>query len=134
MVAKPLEGAPEGVPVQSGYVLTARAIFLRDFTLNHSKDLDKANIQCIFKNITNQSNSAKDKNNQSMNFQKTRLFFNKTVLPLGQVFIRVGDTIELQFFTVDPTDTEQKEEDLKPFSHYQFMVTEEGFKTVTGFS
>lgn len=56
MVSKPLEGAPQGVPVHIGYVLTARAIFEKEFTLNHSKELDKAHIQCIFRNLKSTEN------------------------------------------------------------------------------
>ena len=52
MVARPLCGAPEGVPVTMGYLLTAKAIFAKQFALNHSKELDKANIQCRLRNLT----------------------------------------------------------------------------------
>lgn len=84
MVSRPLEGAPEGTPVLSGYVLTARAIFEKEFTLNHHKDLDKAQIQCIFRNITSAANKqVSGYSNVSLCQQSTRIYFNKTVLPLG---------------------------------------------------
>jgi len=54
-------------------MLSARVIFEKEFALNHDKCLDKTNIQCKIKNITN----------ETLPMQKTRLFFNKEVLPLG---------------------------------------------------
>ena len=67
--------------------------------------------------------------------QSTRIFFNKTVLPLGQVFIRVGDTIELLFYVVNPySGTDARDEDIQPFSHATFLVTEQGLETVKGMS
>lgn len=136
MVARPLEGAPEGVPVVAGYVLTARAIFDKEFTLHHSKELDKAHIQCILRNLTGTAKKPSSGNgNAALTSQSTRIFFNKTVLPLGQLFIRVGDTIELLFHVVDPyAGTDAKEEDVQPFSYATFLVTEQGFQTVKGMS
>ena len=54
-------------------MLTSRLIFEKEFALNHDKCLDKTNILCKIKNITN----------ETLPIQKTRLFFNKEVLPLG---------------------------------------------------
>ena len=62
-------------------MLSSRIIFQKEFALNHDKCLDKTNILCKIKNITN----------ETLPIQKTRLFFNKEVLPLGQIFIKVGD-------------------------------------------
>ena len=71
----------------TGYMLSSRVIFEKEFAINHDKCLDKANIACKFRNVTN----------ETLPVQNTRLFFNKEVLPLGQVFIRVGDQIEMTF-------------------------------------
>ena len=44
MIARPLIGAPEGVPVRMGYVLSVKAIFDKKFAMSHDKDLDKVNL------------------------------------------------------------------------------------------
>ena len=136
MVARPLCGAPEGVPVTMGYVLTAKAIFEKQFTINHSKDLDKANIQCRLKNLSLLENKGSSTGaGTALSSHSGRLYFNKTVLPLGQIFIRVGDTIELQFYVEDPfSDLDAKDKEPQPFSYATFLVTERGFETVKGMS
>ena len=68
-------------------MLSTRVIFQKEFAMNHDKCLDKTNVQCRISNITN----------ETLPVQKTRLFFNKEVLPLGHIFIKVGDQIQMTF-------------------------------------
>ena len=44
----------------------------------------------------------------------------------------VGDTIKLSFYVKDTYKEDWSEDDIRPFSHYAFEVTEEGFKTISG--
>lgn len=103
----------------TGYMLSSRVIFEKEFAINHDKCLDKANIVCKFRNTTD----------EALPVQKTRLFFNREVLPLGQVFIRVGDQLEMTF-TVE--ESGRAEEDLQPFASYIFQVEELGFRSISG--
>ena len=89
------------------------------FTMSHDRTLDKVNIQCRFKNITLARLNDK---NLKLSHYETRLFFNKRLFPLGQLFFRVGDEIELKFTAIDASDTEKKEDDMKAFSIYRFRV------------
>lgn len=97
--------------------------------MNHDKELDKTNIQCRFRNLT-----LFEKDNKApMCGVTTRLFFNKYVLPLGQVFIKVGDIVDMIFYVPDPNAEEDAgEEAIKPFSSYQFMVAVDGFQMLSG--
>lgn len=56
----------------TGYMLNSRIIFSKEFALNHDKSLDKSNIFCKVKNLTN----------QTLPEQKIKVYFNKEVLPL----------------------------------------------------
>jgi len=73
-ISKPLESG-------TGYILNSRLIFPKEFAINHDKGLDKANIMCKIKNMTN----------SSLPEQKMRVFFNKEVFELSKSFIRVKD-------------------------------------------
>ena len=61
--------------------------------------------------------------------QKTRLFFNKEVLPLGQIFIKVGDQIQMTFAV---QDTVKAEDEIQPFASYFFAVESLGFRQISG--
>ena len=57
------------------------------------------------------------------------------MLPLGQIFIRVGDTFELLFYVENPFgDLDAKDKEPQPFSFATFLVTERGFEVVKGMS
>lgn len=45
VICKPLEQ-------YTGYMLTSRLIFNKEFALNHDKNLDKANVWCQIKNLS----------------------------------------------------------------------------------
>ena len=64
-----------------GYMLTSKIFFTKEFAVNHDKELDKTNLICKVKNLFNPSTPE----------GKTRLYFNKEMLSLSQVFIRVKD-------------------------------------------
>ena len=42
----------------------------------------------------------------------------------------VGDTIKLSFYVKDAYKEDWSDDDIRPFSHYAFEVTEQGFKTI----
>ena len=44
----------------------------------------------------------------------------------------VGDTIKLSFYVKDAYKEDWSDDDIRPFSHYAFEVTEQGFKTISG--
>ena len=107
-MSKPLE---EG----TGYMLTSRIIFSKEFAYNHEKSLDKTNIFCTIKNVGYDSNPE----------YKTKIYFNKEILPLDQIFIRLGDKILFAFFVEDPYS--QSTEEREPFATYFIEVKSNGF-------
>lgn len=104
-------------------MLTSRLIFNKEFAINHDKGLDKANVWCQIKNLSQP---------KKVPVHNQRIFFNKEILPLGQIFIKVGDEIQMSFYVKDP-DAEDDKKDITAFSHYHFMVDPEGFKAMGGF-
>lgn len=81
-----------------GYMLTSKVFFTKEFAINHDKELDKTSIYCKIKNVFY----------PNMPEVKTRLYFNKEMLPLSQVFIRVKDHIRLSFHIENYTENSKE--------------------------
>lgn len=109
---KPLEDA-------TGYMLQSRIVFTPEFVYSHEKELDKTHIYVKIQNVTQESKEL-----------KTRLFFNKEMLPLNQLFIRVGDRLLYSFHVEDRFST--KKEELEPFATCVFEVENERLRKISG--
>ena len=102
-----------------GYCLQSRIVFSKEFAISHDEALDKTNIFCRTTNLTN----------SQVEDVKTRVYFNKEVFPLSQMFIRLKDHILMQFYVHDYS----QEVDMDPFTSYLFKVTPTGFQQLEEF-
>jgi len=73
-ISKPLESG-------TGYIMTSKLVFSKEFAINHDKSLDKATIFCQIQNMSN----------SSLPVIRQRVYFNKETFELGKNFIRVGN-------------------------------------------
>lgn len=100
-------------------MLTSKAFFTKEFAINHDKELDKADIYCKIKNI----------HYENIPEVKSKLFFNKEMLPLGQVFIRVEDQIKFSFHV---ENFQEGAPESPAFAEYIFEVEADGFRKISG--
>ena len=94
-------------------------MFSKDFAINHDKELDKTTIYCKIKNMSNEEALE----------SRSSLYFNKEMLPLGQVLIRVSDHIRLSFHVQNFVDVETENE---AFAEFIFEVEQNGFRKIAG--
>lgn len=93
-----------------GYLLNVNALTSKLFAENHPKSLDKATLKCKLTNVTKTADGVIDEFDKLCK-KTTRLFFNKEMIELGQILVQVGDVINIQFYALDPDDTELSEQE-----------------------
>ena len=121
--ALPLDLICKPLRKNTGYMLNSRLIFSKEFAINHDKALDKTNIWCTIKNLTQPEKSPET---------SQRLFFGKEILDFGENFVKVDDEIQFTFYCKDPMKADQPDENCPPFSTYHFKVTAPDAEKGTG--
>ena len=83
--------------------------------MQHDPQLDLMHIVCDIRNTARDKQSSK------------RVYFNKEILPIGQVACTLNDTIKLTFST-------KQDEEVRPFASFDFRVLEHGLEQITQLS
>lgn len=102
------------MPIETGepYLLFFKLIQSVKEALNHDPALDVMHLVCDVRN------TARDKHSQK------RIYFNKEILPMGQIACTLNDTIRLTFCT-------KHDDDIAPFASFDFRVLADGLEQIS---